>query len=197
MAPSTEKDIQGNKQHLLKRHVAGDTNAFPQLVGLFRARVYSYLSRCGINAQTRDDIFQEVFIKIHIAAATYNSDLPLDPWVFTIVANTVRTHYRKERVREMVKEDQYVQEHEALDNTQQDILEAAQTARWLNKAIQTLPFQQRETLALCSLENMSHSEAATALNIPVNTVKTNLRRARMSLAKLLTRRMAIEHSEVI
>ena len=62
---------------------------WPALVSRYRAAVYSYLVRCGVAEADRDDLFQEIFIRIHRAASRYRPDCPLHPWLFTIVANAV------------------------------------------------------------------------------------------------------------
>ena len=50
--------------------------------------------------------------------------------------------------------------------------------------------------ALLGIENLPQKEVAEALGLPVNTVKTNLRRARLALIAKLARRNAIKHGEV-
>ncbi len=62
---------------LLPRHQRGDSAAFPEFVQHFRARIYSYLLRCGIEAHACDDLFQEVFLALHRNAGRYSAALPL------------------------------------------------------------------------------------------------------------------------
>ncbi len=176
-----------NRQMMLQRHVDGDPAAFPELVQLYRSRVYAYLVRCGVDAQTRDDLFQEVFINIHRAAATFKPDKPLNPWVFTIIANTVRGHYRKQRVRKLVYQEALpVRKDPAPDS--HEVLEARETADWLKTELKKLPFSQRETMVLSVMESMDQKTIATVLEIPLSTVKTHLRRARITLAQAFIRK---------
>ena len=67
---------------------------------------------------------------------------------------------------------------------------ARQTATWLEEEIRRLPFMQREVLVLACIENLAHKEIAAALELPLNTVKTHLRRARLALVRQLARRNA-------
>ena len=60
----------------------------------YRRPVYSYLVRSGVADADRDDVFQGIFLKIHTAAGSYDPTRPLAPWLFTIVANSVRNHFR-------------------------------------------------------------------------------------------------------
>ena len=169
---------------LLARHVKGDPNAFPQLIHKFRRQVYSYLIRCGVPDEARDDLFQDIFLKVHHAAPTYQPDRPLEPWFFTIVANSARSYYRKQVVQQRLRgklESDVSQEPMSDD----DVVEALETTEWLERQITLLPCKQREVIALCCFDNLSRKEVAQILNCPVGTVKTNLRRARTTLAKAL------------
>src|SRR5205085_6907941 len=88
-----------SEAELLPRHCRGDGDAFPALLQAFRAPVYGYLVRCGVAEGTRDDLFQEIFLKVHQGAGHYSPGRPLKPWLFTIVANCVRDHFRRRQSR--------------------------------------------------------------------------------------------------
>ena len=53
---------------LLERHQKGDRDAFAQLMNHYANSVYGYLSRCGVRPADRDDLFQDVFEKVHRAS---------------------------------------------------------------------------------------------------------------------------------
>ena len=74
--PAAEESFE---RQLLVRHRDGDPDAFEELVQRFRAPVFSYLVRCGVEPASRDDLFQEIFIKIHNASARYRAEQPLPP----------------------------------------------------------------------------------------------------------------------
>ena len=185
--PAEVVDLERRK--LLARHCAGDANAFPELVKLFGDPIYSYVIRSGVEAGARDDVVQEIFIKIHSQAHLYQAERPLEPWLFTIVANTVRSHYRKVRVREILGELPS-EEARSVDQNAEERTQSKQTVEWLSGAIGRLPLQQQEVLNLCCVTGMEQKEVARILNMPVNTVKTHLSRARIALAKALSRRKA-------
>ena len=187
-APQGERGL-SDERELLLRHRDGDPSAFPRLVARYRAPVYSYLVRCGVRESDRDDVFQDIFIKVHRAAGQFQSERPLHPWLFTIVANTVRTHHRKQRVKELV----FMEPRREVQDPAPDgerVAVARQTATWLEEEIRRLPFMQREVVVLACIENLAHKEIAAALELPINTVKTHLRRARLALVRKLARRNA-------
>ena len=182
-----------DRRELLLDHANGDKEAFAELMSIYRAPVYTYLVRLGIEGAARDDLFQEVFIKIHCAASAYDPAFALVPWIYTIVANTARSFYRKERIRGLSGES--IEMEASQEPASDEKLAARETALWLQAALKKLPFDQREVLLLCSTGSLQQEDVGKILNMPHNTVKTNLRRARMSLAKALMQRNARISSE--
>lgn len=182
----------GDERDLLLRHRDGDAGAFAELVAAYRAPVYSYLSRCGVAPDDRDDLFQDVFVKIHRAAASYRAERPVHPWIFTIVGNTVRNHLRKQRVRQLVfaragAEAEPVESADPSPGGERRSV-ARQTLAALEEEIRKLPLLQREVVLLAGVEKLAMKDVARIVGIPVNTVKTHLRRARLALARALARR---------
>ena len=179
-------------ERLLVAHRDGDREAFSQLVERYRRPVFGYLVRCGIAEADRDDVFQDIFIKIHQRADQYDAGRPLHPWLFTVVANTVRTYLRKQKLRSyFVWEPAPDIEDDAPDA--ESLASAQQTKAWLERAIQALPMPQREVLILATIENLPLKDIASILDMPINTVKTHLRRARMRLVESYERRTRVSH----
>ncbi len=184
--------VRSDERQLLVRHLEGDAEAFAELVAEYRAPVYSYLARCGVDAADRDDLFQDVFIKIHRAAGSYDPERPLHPWVFTVVANTVRSHTRKRRVRQLIfgrSSDETGTAGEPADPAPDGERQTAarETAAFVQREIGRLRRVQREVVLLACVEKMPLKDIAAVLDIPVGTVKTHLRRARLALAAALAR----------
>jgi len=78
-----QRSAEMQQRDWLMQHCDGDQTAFPKLMQYLRKPIYNYLCRCGISADSRDDVFQDIFLKIHSAAATYRPSRPLKPWVRT------------------------------------------------------------------------------------------------------------------
>lgn len=169
----------------LPRHARGDDDAFPALMQAYRAPVWNYLARCGVSLSLREDLFQDIFLKIHQSAANYRAPWPLRPWVFTIAANTLRNHVRdRQRYRQIFAPDELPDPPDPKPRADEHVV-IAQTKAWLDKAIMQLPFSQREVLVLVTLESLPLKEVAAILKVSQNTVKTRLRRARLQLADML------------
>ena len=183
-AEPVEAVVSLDERNWLPRHCRGEQEAFGELMKAYQAPVYRYLARCGVPPASRDDVFQEIFVKIHLAAASYQPSRPLRPWLFTIAANSVRNHLRDEGRRRVVgiaPADSTPSE----DHGPQALAEIRETVAWLEQALPRLPLEQREVLLLGSIAGLRLRDIAALLEIPLNTVKTLTRRARMSLAKAL------------
>ena len=176
-----------NESRLLERHAQGDAAAFSELVARYRAPVYGYLVRTGVPPDVRDDLFQEAFMRIHAHAQDFDSSRDLRPWIFTVVANTVRSHYRAHARHSSVLVEASDLDPPAEEASGHDWVEAGETADRLERALARLPRSQREALLLVCVEQLSQKQASEALDIPLNTLKTHLRRGRLALARALAR----------
>jgi RNA polymerase sigma-70 factor (ECF subfamily) len=174
----------------LARHRRGDTSAFPALMAAYRRPVYSYLVRSGVPAADRDDVFQGIFLKIHSAAGSYDATRPLAPWLFTIVANSVRNHFRDRSGPILLVENDDPPDAPDPNPGPEHIATARATLAWLEQALLALSPAQREVLLLTAIVGLRQQDIAESLNLPLNTVKTHLRRARLALATGLAKRSA-------
>jgi RNA polymerase sigma-70 factor (ECF subfamily) len=188
MAAPTSKAAREDGGPLLAAHRNGDREAFPRLVQQYRRPVYGYLFHCGVPEPDRDDLFQEIFVRVHQRAQSYDASRSFHPWLFTVVANAVRTYFRKQKRRLFFfagppPEDVVDQAPDG-----EALASARETTDWLEKAIQGLPLAQREVLVLATLESLPLNDIASILGLPVGTVKTQLRRARLRLTESYERR---------
>lgn len=163
----------------LAAHLRGDEQAFAKLMQAYRKPVYSFLVRNGLNPDCRDDVFQEVFLKIHKSAHTYQANRPLSPWIFTIAINTIRNFLRKAQPLSLCIEaaESIEDESPSPDSTAQ----LDETMDWLEQAVIKLPPAQAEAFILSIIKGMKIREVGEILGLPLNTIKTQLRRARQTL----------------
>lgn len=184
-----------DERELLPRYAAGDRAMFEEVVRRFRVAIYGYIVRCGIHMPACDDVFQDVFFNVHRAAASYSAAFALKPWLFTIAANAVRSHFRKRSVFTRVFSSIELAEPASLEPGLQLAHEGDELAGFLDAHIRQLPLKQREVVVLCCVEQLSLDETAQALAMPLETVKTNLKRGRAALSKALERRQKLLERE--
>jgi RNA polymerase sigma-70 factor (ECF subfamily) len=190
--PEERRDVVDlEERSWLSRHRRGDLSAFPALMAAYRRPVYSYLVRSGVAEADRDDVFQAIFLKIHAAAGSYDPARPLAPWLFTIVANSVRNHHRgRPRAAGSTLSDEDPPDPPDPNPGPEHIASVRETLAWLEGALAALPPAQREALLLTAIVGLRQRDVALALDLPLNTVKTHLRRARLALAARLAERNA-------
>ena len=176
------------ERRLLLRHRDGEPEAFRAFVESYKASAYAYIVRSGVPEGDREDVFQEVFIRVHRAAATYDPTRPLHPWVFTIIVNTVRTYLRKNRETRTVGFDG-VWEHflSTRGPDAERALAARESLACVWRELQAMPVRQRDAIWLAAAERLSMKETAEVLGVSVNTVKTWVRRGRARLTEALAR----------
>jgi RNA polymerase sigma-70 factor (ECF subfamily) len=145
-------------------------------------------------------VAQEVFMRIHRALHRFEKtpDGSLKAWIFTIVANAARSHFRHLGVEQRALAQALDEENGFIPtagHSSQAALEGKEVATWLEAALQKLPLAEREAVMLVCIEGVEQEDAAAALEIPINTLKTHLRRGRLRLAEALSRRGAISARE--
>lgn len=180
-APGTEANvIDLDERRLLISHRQGDRLAFEQLVHRFGNLVYRLILRFGIPESDREDLYQEIFLKIHHARYEYQQDRPVRPWLVSIALNTLRNVARDKERRKSLKErflhtQPHIQEEDSVDSSRRQ--------QWLSRQISALPDLQRDALLLMTQTELTGRQVADVLDVPENTVKTLVRRAKLALAK--------------
>ena len=132
------------------------------------------------NADRADDLVQDCLERAIRKRGLFRPTGPVQGWLFRILVNLWRNSLRSERRRG---------EHVAYDALLvEPSIPAPQHGRLalgeMNRALDRLPDDQRETLLLVVLEGVSYEEAAAILGIPIGTVMSRLSRARAALRTL-------------
>lgn len=177
--PTETAVVELTERGWLAAHLRGDQQAFGQLMQAYRKPMYSFLVRHGLEPQLRDDLFQEIFLKIHKAAHTYRPSQPLSPWIFTIAINTLRDHQRKKSLPLTVVA--MVEDVEDAQPSPEQSAHLDETMDWLQQAMNELPTAQAEVLNMSLVKGLKINEIGAALGLPVNTIKSHLRRAKQTL----------------
>ena len=179
------KNSLSNEGDLIERSRQRDESAFSELVEGYTPILYRIVRRMSTDKLEAESIVQETFWRFWNALPRYQQDRPLLPYLATIAANLARDRYRRERrIVEMSEEI----ELEGKSRTNSNLEENAYQKHLLEilaKAVESLPFNYREVIALRYDGEMSYEEISTMLSMPLNTVRTHLRRAKQILRKKL------------
>ncbi len=152
-----------------------------------RPRLYRVAFAWTHNRSLAEDLTQDTLVKALQAARQLRELESLDAWLFRIMSNCRRDHFRNQVSTENV--DNYDLVDERTPETRSSEQQLIQKVR---DSVEALPETHRQTLTLVDIEGFSYMETASILEIPVGTVMSRLSRARARLRKLL----ATQHVDV-
>lgn len=159
---------------------------------LLRA-VKAYVGRRVPNSNDRDDLVQEVLLRVHRGATGLKHQAAPGPWIYSIARNAIIDHWRKQRrVPSITVEDAEAALGELTEpNDDGDRLQRA-VALYLAGAVRRLDSPYRETLTLTELQGVKYADAARALRVSLPAVKSRVLRGRALLRQALQRCCEIE-----
>jgi RNA polymerase sigma-70 factor (ECF subfamily) len=149
----------------------GSREAFEELFARYREPLYGFFRRRLHAAERADDLTQETFLAVIRAAARYEPRSLVRTYLYGIAFKLLAVE-RRQQARSAPFEPPM--STVALD-----------TALWVQQAIEKLDATEREILMLREYEQLSYSEIADLLRMPLNTVRTKLFRSRMALKGFL------------
>lgn len=166
----------------------GRERAFRAVYEAHAAFVWRNLRRLGVSDADVEDKLQEVFVVAHRRWDEF-ADRGHGPraWLFQI-ALRVASDARRHRRRHPVDPDGGVaQDRQAIDAPQAEALDRRQALALLDRCLATIDMGRRAVLVLHEIEQMTAPEIAGTLGIPLNTVYSRLRVARIELEEQLRR----------
>jgi RNA polymerase sigma-70 factor, ECF subfamily len=145
-----------------------------------RARLYRVAYSWCHSAALADDLVQETLTKALRKSSQLRDPKARDAWLFTILANCYRDHFRKQR--DMDDIDEIEISHETTPESESSRAEIVSMVR---AAIAKLPQGQRQVVTLVDLEGFSYVEVAQILDVPIGTIMSRLCRARNAMKDIL------------
>lgn len=161
-----------------------DRHAFMLLFSYFGPRVKAFMMRSGAGDALAEELAQETLLTVWRKAATFDSSrASAATWIFTIARNLRIDAVRRDKLA-VNAQSQLNLLDEDVERPDQ-ILNTAERAERLRAALRGLSPDQLSLVRLSFFEDKPHPEIAKALNIPVGTVKSRLRRSMMVLREIL------------
>lgn len=125
--------------------------------------------------EVAEDVVQDVFVKCWSAIQNEKLEIQQEHYLYRSVKNAALNYIKAKNIRQNYANAQEAgHTEESIDS---DTLVATETRERIMEAIDQLPPQCRKVLILCVLEDKSYKEAAAALGISVNTVKSQMSKA--------------------
>lgn len=166
-----------------------DQLEFDALVRQYLPLVYSYLARLTHDAPLAEDLTQETFIRAWKNIRSFDIDKPFKPWLMRIARNcALDTLRRKQTVAfSSLSAAEYAQVESLahIAATPLQHAQAAETATRITEALRRLTPLEQEVLTLHYLDELSTREIAEVLSLPLETVRSRLRRARQAFRSII------------
>ena len=163
----------------IQRASAGDVDAFEIIYKEYFNHVAGMALRVVNRREDAEEITQDVFMTIFRSLKNFRFESSLKTWIYRVTYNTAINHAKKNSKHHdrAVEYTEALNVHAPVDNTAGDAsgnINEDQVARLLEAATP----EQRACLALRGLEGLSYQEIAAALQIPINTVRSRIKRGR-------------------
>lgn len=156
------------------------SSAFRVLMERYQNDVRRYLlSLTGGNEALADDLSQECFIKVYQRLNTFKQLSSFKSWLYRIATNCFYDYLRSEKPHDNIEDTpDYL-----LENNQQHNLGQQMD---VNEALQVLTVIERTCVTLFYMEDIKIDRIASITDIPINTVKSHLKRGREKMAHFLS-----------
>ncbi|MEN8133277.1 MAG: sigma-70 family RNA polymerase sigma factor, partial [Pseudomonadota bacterium] len=190
-SPTAQKQPQGTTDSrlatLLSRIVRQDKNAFELFYDTTVSRVYGLAMRVTRRHELAEEVVCDVYLQVWRQAQRYDpSRGPVMAWLMILGRSRALDLLRREQ--KSAPDESYSTEIRNAERPAHtgDVIAAVQHNSTLHSALKTLDNHQRQLLSLAFFKGYSHSELANFTGLPLGTVKTQLRRAMITLKKQLT-----------
>jgi RNA polymerase sigma-70 factor (ECF subfamily) len=164
---------------LLRRHVAGDNEAFGELFRRHRDRLWAVALRTVCDPEEAADALQDAMVSAFRRAADFRGESAVTTWLHRIVVNASLDRLRRRAARPAVPAEE--QTFDALVALDTDPAHATDTRLDVDAALRLLPPPQRAALVVVDMLGFSVADAAVILDVSPGTVKSRCARARAKL----------------
>jgi RNA polymerase sigma-70 factor (ECF subfamily) len=178
---------------LVRRAQSGEEAALVELVQSQQTYVHSIALRVMRNAPDAADMTQEAFVRLLRVLPSFRGETKFTTWLYRLVTNVCLDGLRRAG-RRASSLDEVEDDEQSLAATLRDddpwvqpdtTMDRREVAAQVRMAIDSLPVSQRLALTLLYFEDQKYEEIATTMGLPVNTVKSHIRRGKERLANLL------------
>ena len=167
---------------IINQAIAGDESAFELIFKAYFRFVSNVSYRIVDKKQEAEEVCQEVFIKIYKKINTFKQQSSLKTWIYRITINCA-LKYAQKKTKEnngLVSFDDENSVASPIKNVREKI-DNQVNEKLVEKLLNYLNVEQRICIVLRSIEGLSYKEIAAVLKIPINTVRSRIKRAREAM----------------
>lgn len=169
---------QHNEIDILLRAKKGDLHAFERILFIYEKPIFNYILHLVKHREDAEDLTQKTFLKLYKSIKSVDTEKSFKSWVYKIATNTTYDWFRqKKRDLSYLTEDVNYFE----TNEEEPAYYNIDSTIELEEALCKIKPIYKTVLLLYYKDGLEYSEIADALDVPINTVKTYMRRAKISL----------------
>ena len=167
-----------------------DQMAFVILYQRYYGALCAHVSKFISNREELEDVCIESFQKAFSRIDTYKEDYMFSTWLFRIGQNTAFDHLSSSQRKDenmplqTINQDAPLEIPSGATSPEDSVIHQEEYDKWLT-VIQLLEGDYKKVAKMFLIDNYGYNENAEALNMPLNTVKTKIRRARAQLMKMM------------
>jgi len=167
------------------RAQGGDLSALDELVEQHTERLFRVVRRMMNDRQEAEEIVQEAWVRAWRGLPQFQADRPFFPWLARIAVNAARDSWRKRRPLDFADAEGELEHLADQVEGPEPAFERQELLAQLAQAVAELRPEQRVVLSLRYEAGFSYQEIAAIIDVPLNTVRTHLRRAKLALHQRL------------
>lgn len=187
--------MEDGEHRLIVQAKEGDVEAFAQLVAAYEGWVYRLVLILTDDPADTLEVVQDVFLTVYAKLPALKDEGAFATWVYRIAVNTAYMKLRTRRHREEISLEVILSTSTDDDRLSQDVADWSQipeemvlrdeTIQHLQRAIARLPPDYRVVIVLRDMEERSHREIGSMLELSIPAVKSRLHRAHLLLRQQL------------
>jgi len=174
-----ESSVDQLEIEVIKRARFGDEDALGVLVDTHSGSLIGYITQIVKDQFQAEDIAQETFLRAFDHLDKFDPRRPFRPWLFKIGRNLALNYLSSRMGRERIGSADIDERRDVgTDSGPEEALESLERRKGVEMILGILPAHFREVLHLRYMEGLEYESIATALDLPIGTVKTWLYRAK-------------------
>jgi len=179
------------EKFLIGRIIEGDTDAFRSFINEYKNLVTHIVFRMIGGKNVREDLCQDVFLKVYDNLKDFRFQSKVSTWVARIAYNRCINHLEKKRVPlfdDLHPQDASIESFSSDPSLPDKAAETKDLQERLREEIQKLPVKFKTIITLYHLDELNYAEIGEVMQLPEGTVKSHLFRARKHLKEQLTKK---------
>ena len=172
-----------SEELLIREALAGDGQAYGELVDRFQARLYNSMLQVTGAHEEAEDVVQDSFVQAYLKLDTFHGNSKFFTWLYRIAFNNALSRQRRKRSDISIEQSREMTGGDPEDRLEspEEPLMREERVSLVHQALEMLTEEHRGILVLREMDELPYEEIASILEINIGTVRSRLSRARGQL----------------